>query len=430
MGSEQKEEQSGFRASSDREAAAHPSEDKFEDIVDSLLRFVWRFALTVVSFVLIPRSATRRSINPSQVRTYVSPLTFMAICSALLTIIASSLIIRPSPRDSRTSEFFPEKIRSTLETLETQFSLVDAAATSIPGIAVIFLGSWIFGKMFFRQGQGRQRFQNLACYAWGSQCIIIIVALALQLCAQQEWRVINRVVPWVFLYGLLAPSIILLLGAGALHDTIGRRAVGILRYFAIGFFSLILTVTFIPAATLTAVAREELRKLREPRVSTNDSSAPGGRSAWRVRIPYVSAVVEQNSPDVVVLIALVLNNNSDQEFLLSPKGIDVHIRSQPVGAVKWNDSHGVASEISDGGGRVIPVAVLRPKTTEAIQSRIVFHQTNESVFTGKNLLCFVIHLTDISGRPFWVSDCREINLRVEGLQVLQKPEPLPRSQKH
>jgi hypothetical protein len=423
MGSEQKEEQSGFRASSDHEAAAYPSEDKFEDIVDSLLRFVWRFALTVVSFVLVPRSATRRSINHSQGRTYVSPLTFVAICSALLTIIASSLQISPSPRDSPTSGFLPEEFLSTLATLETQFSLVDAAATSIPGIAVIFLGSWTFGKMFFRQGQGRQRFQNLACYAWGSQCIIIIVALALVECARswKEWRaVINHAVPWVFLYGLLAPSIILLLGAGALYDTIGRRAVGILRYFAIGFFSLILTVSFIPAATLTAVAHDELRKLREPRVSTIGSSAPDAPSTRRVRIPYVSAVVEQNSPDIVVLIALALNNNSDQEFLLSPQGIHVQIRSR----------HAVSSEILDSGGRVIPVAVLRPKTTEAIQSRIVFHQANESVVTGKNGMSLVIYLTDILGRRFLVSDSREIDLSVEGLRVLQKPEPLSRSQKH
>jgi hypothetical protein len=424
MASEQKEEQSELSPSSDDNTAAYPPEDKFEDIVDSLLRFVWRFALTVVSFVLVPRSATRRSINPSEARAYVSPLTFMAVCSALLTIIASSLIMSPSPRVSPSSGLF-EKFRGTLQTLETQFSLVAAAATSIPGIAVIFLGSLIFGKMFFREGQGRQRFQNLACYAWGSQCVIIIVVLALVLCAQswKAWHAVNYAVPWVFLYGLLAPSIILLLGAGALYDTIGRRAVGLLRYFAIGFFSLILTVTFLPTATLTAIALEELRKLGEPTVSTSDSSEPDAPSTRRVRIPYVSAVVEQNSPDVIVLTAVALNNNSDQEFLLSPKAIDVRILGPHGGA-------GVASEILDSGGRVIPVAVLRPKTTEAIQSRIVFHQGNESVFTGRNRLFLVIHLTDILGRRYLVSDYREINLSVEGLQVLQKPEPQLRPQKH
>lgn len=194
MSSEKEEEQSGSRTSSDCEAAPYPSENKFEDIVDSLLRFVWRFALTAVSFVLIPRSATRRSINLSQARTYVSPLTFVAVCSALLTIIVSPLIMSPSPRDSPSSGSFPgegvrildemfERFVCTLETLETQFSLVDAATRSIPGIAVIFLGSWTFGRIFFRQGQGHQRFQNLACYAWGSQCIIMIMALALGLCA-------------------------------------------------------------------------------------------------------------------------------------------------------------------------------------------------------------------------------------------------------
>lgn len=194
----------------------------------------------------------------------------------------------------------------------------------------------------------------------------------------------------------------LLIGAGALYDSIGRRRVGILRYFAIGFFSLILTFTFLPVATLTAYALNELHKSRGPEVPTS-----------RVRIPYISAVVEQKSPDLVVLFAVVLNNNSDQEYLLSPKAIDVCILGPHGGA-------GAASEISDSGGHVIPVAVLRPKTTEAIQPRIVFHQADESVFAGKRNLCLDILLKGIAGDISRVHSDWEIDLSAEEPQVLRK----------
>jgi len=57
MASEQKEQGSESSVPSDERAAVGSPKDKFEEIVDSLLRFVWRFAVTSLSFVLIPRSA-------------------------------------------------------------------------------------------------------------------------------------------------------------------------------------------------------------------------------------------------------------------------------------------------------------------------------------------------------------------------------------
>lgn len=113
-----------------------------------------------------------------------------------------------------------------------------------------------------------------------------------------------------------------------------------------------------------------------------------------------------------MLIAVVLNNNSDQEFLISRKDIDASIQGLPFGRV---------SEILDAGGGVIPVAVLRPRTTEAIQFRIVFHQINESLLTEKRKLSLYIHLKDLTGQPESLpSTDWKINLSVEGLQVLEK----------
>ena len=57
VASEQKEQGSESRVPSDERAAVGSPKDKFEEIVDSLLRFVWRFAVSSLSFALIPRSA-------------------------------------------------------------------------------------------------------------------------------------------------------------------------------------------------------------------------------------------------------------------------------------------------------------------------------------------------------------------------------------
>ena len=420
MASEQKEGQ--FAVSSNCEAGAPPPADKFEDLVEGLLRFIWRFAVTAVSFVFIPRSATRRSVNPSQARTYVSPLTFVAICSALLPSIVSLVMsLRPTGK-------LAEKVQSILQTWH--FSLSDLAETSIPGIAVIFLGSWTFGKIFFLPGQGRQRFQSLACYAWGGQCIIVILAFALEFCAD-FWKngLLMRTLPWLLLYGFLAPSIIVLLGAGTLYHSTGRFRVGVLRYFAIGFFSLVLTVTFLSAGTLTAVTLNTLRETKP--------TAPTA-----IRIPYVSAVVEQNSPDVILLVVVVLNNNSDREFLVRPKYVYFSIQdegqrlSQPNGQQKPVAGH--VSEVLDLGGRVIPVAILRPKTTDTVQCRTVFHPVNKSVLTGWGKLHFYFLLKDIMGSFVQVQTDWKINLSIEGLQELEPytatdamvEKRLQQSQKH
>jgi hypothetical protein len=351
---------------------------KAERVVEGLFLFLLRYVRTIGLVVFMPWRAHTFVTTAEPV---VLPLTYLSIAYFLYSILID-VSTTAYVSDTVATSFLDvvwmsdDVAKRLIERLQAGISLTLLTIAALPGIVIVFASSYGLGSLVFPDRDNRTKFTHLACYAFGTQCLVLFMMVCeilyeqlgvVRILALPGWLSGPRtstVVPFVFfpvtLWALIAPDVFLVCGA---RHTLKSSGV----HFSIRHLVLILLFALVVPTAFTYVGRTVGRTYH---------------AIYPLKLPETiivgNVLVAHNSNFTTMHFNVALRNPGEDYLSLDGSNVALDLIQNETQAERhtWRAKTVITDPTGSGDQSLI---VVLPRSVRAIRIRAVFAEVPISV---------------------------------------------------